>query len=70
LFQLVWTPVFTGVTAFYETVKSDEFVKSRQLDGTVKSARCKARESLFMKRTNVFGLRFEAHGKKSNFFVK
>jgi hypothetical protein len=29
----------------------DELVKSHYLDGTVKSARCKARESLGMRRT-------------------
>jgi hypothetical protein len=29
----------------------DELVKSHKLDGTVKSARCKARESLGMRRT-------------------
>ena len=31
--------------------KFDKLVKSRQSDGTVKSARCKAYESLGMKRT-------------------
>ena len=31
--------------------KGDELVKSHKLDGTVKSARCKARESLGMRRT-------------------
>jgi hypothetical protein len=33
------------------TQRIDELVKSHQLDGTVKSARCKARETLEMKRT-------------------
>jgi hypothetical protein len=31
--------------------KVDEFVKSHKLDGTIKSSRCKARESLGMRRT-------------------
>jgi hypothetical protein len=31
--------------------KFDELVKSHQLNGTVKSSRCKARESLGMRRT-------------------
>jgi hypothetical protein len=31
--------------------KFDELVKSHKLDGTVKSARCKAHESLGMRRT-------------------
>ena len=30
---------------------SDDLVKSHKLDGTVKSSRCKARESLGMRRT-------------------
>ena len=33
------------------TQRIDELVKSHQLDGTVKSARCKAGESLGIKRT-------------------
>ncbi len=32
-------------------LKIGEFVKSHYLDGTVKSCRCKARESLGMRRT-------------------
>jgi hypothetical protein len=33
------------------SIKIDELAKSHKLDGTVKSARCKARESLGMRRT-------------------
>jgi len=32
----------------------DKFVKSQNLDDTVKSSRCKARESLGMRRTYVY----------------
>ena len=32
-------------------LNQDELVKSQHLDGTVKSSRCKARESLGMRRT-------------------
>ncbi len=32
----------------------DEFVKNHYLDGTVKSSRCKARESLGMRRTKKY----------------
>jgi hypothetical protein len=31
-------------TTFYEAVKFDDFVKSHEIDGTVKSSRCKAHE--------------------------
>jgi hypothetical protein len=37
-----------------EVFSFDELVKSHKLDGTVKSSRCKACESLGMRRTNKY----------------
>jgi len=43
------SPWFTGSEV--QRFKVDELAKSLQSDGTVKSSRCKARESLGMRRT-------------------
>ena len=51
--------VSKGITFYLLTTKymifqrnrNDDFVKSHEMDGTVKSSRCKAHESLGMRRT-------------------
>ena len=44
----------TGGGFYSACCNSDELVESRNLDDTVKSSRCKARESLGMRRTYVY----------------